>query len=278
MSTVAFDHVGVVTRDLTALAGQFECLGFTLTPFARQSDGRIGNRCAMLRNGYIELLAVVDPRAGSATLDRLLARYAGIHILAFAMADEQATLARLRRAGMAASGVVQLDRAVDDADPGGRRARFALIPAPDQPEGRINLVRHLTPELLWQDRLLRHPNNAVELADVMLAVTDPAEAAARFSRIAGCPVVPDPAGGFALDLRHGRVRLLSDAGLAAVMPDIRVPALPSIVGITVRTSDANEAIARLVVERGIACHRHADRLVVDPSAAGGVAVRFVPTA
>ena len=230
----------------------------------------------MLRNGYIELLAGVDPRAGSATLDRLLARYAGIHILAFAMADERATLARLRRAGMAASGVTQLDRAIDDSNPDGPRARFAFISAPDQPEGRINLVRHLTPELLWHDRLLRHPNNAADLTEAILAVADPAEAAARFSRIAGCPVVPDPAGGFALDLRLGRVRLLSDAALSSILPDIHVPALPSIVGITVETSDANEAIGRLVVERGIACHRHADRLVVDPSAAGGVAVRFAP--
>lgn len=275
MIVAALDHVGVVSRDLPALADRFERLGFLLTPFARQSDGRIGNRCAMLRNGYIELLAVVDPRAGSATLDRLLARYVGVHILAFAMADEQATLARLRRAGVAASGAVRLDRAIDDADPDGPRARFAFIFVADYPEGRINLVRHLTPELLWQDRWLRHPNNAAELTEAILAVADPAEAAARLSRVAGCPAVPDPAGGFALELRHGRVRLLSDAGLSAVLPDIHVPALPSIVGITVETSDANQAIGRLVAERGIACRRDADRLVIDPGAAGGVAVRFV---
>src|SRR5579872_5458560 len=87
MSRVALDHVGVVTRDLTALASQYERLGFRLTPFARQTDGRIGNRCIMLQRSYIELLAVVDPKATSATLDLFLARYAGIHILAFAFGD-----------------------------------------------------------------------------------------------------------------------------------------------------------------------------------------------
>ena len=100
MSSVALNHVGVVTRDLAALAGQYERLGFILTPLARQTDGRIGNRCAMLHRSYIELLAVVDPNAGSATLDRFLARYAGIHILAFSMDGAQAALARLRRASM----------------------------------------------------------------------------------------------------------------------------------------------------------------------------------
>ena len=38
---------------------------------------------------------------------------------------------------------------------------------PDQPEGRINLVRHLTPEVLWQERFLRHANNAAALDEVV---------------------------------------------------------------------------------------------------------------
>jgi Glyoxalase-like domain len=156
VSGVALDHAGVVTRDLVALAQQYERLGFALTPIARQADGRIGNRCVMLRYGYIELLAVVDPNAGSATLARFLARYVGVHILAFAIDDTQAVLERLRGGDASLSSVVEFERAIDDADPSGPRARFALIRVPDQPEGRINLVRHLTPELLWQERFLRH--------------------------------------------------------------------------------------------------------------------------
>src|SRR5262249_1551518 len=146
-----------------ALAGQYERLGFALTPLARQADGRVGNRCAILRGGYMELLAVVDPNASSATLDRFLARYAGIHILAFAIDDTAAAQARLQLAGLAARPVVTAERAIDDADPAGARARFALLQMPDQPEGRINLVRHLTPEALWQERFMRHANNAATL-------------------------------------------------------------------------------------------------------------------
>ncbi len=135
MSTTALEHVGVVTRDLATLAEQYERLGFALTPLARQTDGRIGNRCAMLRQGYIELLAVVDPNARSATLEAFLARYAGIHILAFAVEDAQAECARLRRAGFDNPVVSQFDRAIDDAEPNGLRARFEVIQLPDQPEG-----------------------------------------------------------------------------------------------------------------------------------------------
>ena len=38
MREIALDHVGVVTRDLAALAARYEGLGFTLTPLARQAD------------------------------------------------------------------------------------------------------------------------------------------------------------------------------------------------------------------------------------------------
>jgi catechol 2,3-dioxygenase-like lactoylglutathione lyase family enzyme len=269
VSGIALDHVGVVTRDLAALAAQYERLGFTLTPLARHADGRIGNRCMMLFRSYVELLAVVDPNAGSATLDRFLARYAGIHILAFAIDDQPAARARLRRAGIEAPSVAHFDRPIDDMDPAGPRARFALIQLPDQPEGRINLVLHLAPEALWQERFLRHANNASTLDEVVLAVADPAEAAARFSRLVGCVVIPDPAGGFALDLAQGRLRLLPPGADAATVP--------CIVGLRVSTSDGNAAVGRLLVERGIPHRARNKALIVPAAAAGGATISFGPT-
>jgi catechol 2,3-dioxygenase-like lactoylglutathione lyase family enzyme len=278
MSSAGLDHVGVVTRDLAALAEQYERLGFTLTPISLQADGRIGNRCAMLRQSYVELLAVVDANAGSATLERFLARYAGIHILAFAFEDEAAELARLRRICIATPSVTRFDRPIDDADPAGPRVRFALIQLPDQPEGRINLVHHLTPDTLWQERFLHHPNNAVSLAEVAIVVSEPADAAARFSRLVGCPVVPDPAGRFALALARGSVRLLPDTAQQSVSSNGAITALPHIIGLTVHTADGNSAIGRLLAHRGIAHRRAEDALLVDADAAGGVALRFVPAA
>src|SRR5947208_9394973 len=209
-AATSLDHVGVVAQDPRPLHEAFERLGFTLTPVARQSgrlraDGPIepwgtGNRCAMLREGYIELLGIYDASLPANGLDRFLARYAGTHILALGIDDEEANLQRLRRAGLNIPGVLHLERAVDDADPAGPRARFARLPIPDAPEGRLQLVRHLTPEAIWQERFMRHPNAAVALDAAVLAVADPADTAARLSRLAGRPVTPDPAGGFALEL------------------------------------------------------------------------------
>jgi len=267
VSAAALDHVGVVTRDLAATASQYDRLGFTVAPFAKSADGRIGNRCVMLRRGYIELMAVADASRGSATLDRFLARYAGIHIIALAIADEVSEVQRLARASIEST-AVSFERSVDESDNHAGIARFQLIAAPEQPEGRINLVRHLTPELLWQETLLAHANNAVALDGVMVASADPAETAARFCRIAGCSVVPDPTGGYALELRQGRVRLLADAASHV---------LPRIVGLTLQTNDANAAIAHIVNKHGISHRALSDALVVDADEAGGAMLHFVGT-
>ena len=143
--------------------------------------------------------------------------------------------------------MAHVERAIDDTDLTGPHARFALIQLPDQPEGRINLVRHLTPEALWQERLQRHANNATDLDGVTLAVVDPAATAARLSRLIGCVVIPGPGGGFALDLAHGQVRL-------------RPP----------------EAVSRLLAERRIPYRLRDDVLIVEPDAAGGAELRFMP--
>jgi len=255
-TATALDHIGLVGPDAAALHAEFERLGFLLTPLSRQSgrlraDGPVepwgtANRCAMLRHGYIELLAILDPALPANGLDRFLARYSGMHILALGIEDEHANLERLRRAGLDIPGVLHLERAVDDADPTGPRARFARLPFPDAPEGRIQLIRHLTPEAIWQERFTTHPNRAVSLEAAILAVANPADTAARLSRLAGRPVIPDPAGGFALELARGIVRILPPDALPAVLPGLAPPTLPFMAGLVVRTEDDAATIRTLV--------------------------------
>ncbi len=277
---ITLDHAGLAGPDIGALHAQYQALGFTLTPLARQSgrlraDGPVepwgaANRCAMLRDGYIELLGIVDAALPANSIDRFIARYAGLHILALGIADEQAALARLRAAGLDIPGVLHLVRPVDGADPDGLQARFARLPLPDAPEGRIQLIRHLTPEAIWQERFMVHPNRAVALEAMVLAVANPAETAARLSRLAGRPVTPDPAGGFALALSRGLVRVLDPEALGGVLPGVLPPALPFMAGIVVRTDDA--AAAARALTPGLV--QAPGGWMAPPGLAGGAAVVF----
>ena len=270
-SAFELDHVGVGGRDLSALAATYRRLGFTLTPTARHRGKATANRCIMLGHGYLELIAPVD----AAIPDRLhgqLERYAGLHIVALGIQDSEATLGRLRKAGLDIDGVTPLERPVDDADPTGPQARFERIPLPDAPEGTIQLIKHLTRAAIWQPRFTRHANAAASLEEVVLAVPDPAETAFRFSRLAGLPVVPDPAGGFAMPMARGRVRMLAPDALGAVYEGITAPALPCIAGMTIATADCCATLCALL---GDVPHRAlGDGVLISPAAAGGAALLF----
>jgi len=282
MNAIDLDHAGVAGYDLDSLAAAFERLGFKLTPRARHSgrrkpDGPVepfgtANRCIMLRRGYLELIAIVDPSCYSNGLERFLARHPGLHIIALSIGDELENLRRLRQAGIDIPGVAWLERPVDDADPTGLRARFARLPLPDAPEGRIQLIRHLTPEAIWQPRFLDHPNHAVALEEVVLAVENPQESAARFSSLAGRPAAADAAGGYALNFEHSRLRLLPAEALRAELPEVEIGSLPLIAAVAIRTDDGTTAIRRLL--QGVAHRETPGGLVVAPEAAGGAAIIF----
>lgn len=297
-TAVALDHVGVAARELGPLAAAYERLGFSLSPVAQQSGRRSpegpierfgsGNRCAFLRHGYIELIAILDPALFPNGLDRFLARYAGLHIIALSMLEEQSNLARLRAAGLAVPGIAWLERPVE---PGGPTARFARLPLPDAPEGRLQLIRHLTPELVWDRRWMDHANRAEALTGVILAADPAAETAARLSRLAGLPLEPDPAGGFRLELPGAEgaagpeapemptaIRILEPGALGRVLPGVTIPTLPFIAGMVVRTADGNEAVRRLLAARGVAAVRLGEgaALMVPPEEAGGAALVFTP--
>src|SRR5258708_979443 len=205
----SLDHIGIAVPDLAAAAATYRRLGFQLTPLQQQSGplqagGPVvrwgsANHCAMLRQGYLELIGIVDPALYDNELGRFFARYHGIHILALGVADAEAQVTRLCAAGLAAASVRPMQRPVATPD-GTSEVRFKRVPLATAPEGRIQLIEHLTPDLMWQDHLLDHPNRAVALTEAVLCVADVGEAAERFRRLAGS----DP-------LRHSRARILAFA-------------------------------------------------------------------
>ena len=291
-TAVALDHVGVAARDLQPLAAAYERLGFTLTPMARQSGRRApglpvepygtGNRCAFLQHGYIELIAVLDPARFDNGLQTWLGRYAGLHIIALAVEDEAANLDRLRRGGVSIPGVAYLERPVE---PGGPIARFARLPLPDAPEGRLQLIRHLTPELVWQDRWTAHANGAVALESAVLAAAEPAETTARLSRLTGLPARPDPLGGFRIALpgaagaagprspaMETTLRVLPPEAVPRLFPGVSPPALPSVVGMVVRTADGAASARRVLA--GLPIAEAPDGPMAPPDLAGGAALVF----
>ncbi|TCH97957.1 VOC family protein [Roseococcus sp. SYP-B2431] len=294
-TALALDHVGVCNMELGPMTAAYEALGFSLSPVAQQSGRRTpesevelygsGNRCAFLTHGYIELLAVLDPTRFDNDLARFTGRYGGVHILALGMDDAEANLARMRRAGIPIAGVAHLQRPVEA---GGPIAKFSRLPYPDAPEGRIQLIRHLTPELVWQKRWMDHANKAEALTELVLVSAEPAVTAARLSKLTGIVIEPRLAGGFLLRLPGGarvagpeapvietRVSILAPEDLEATLPGVVIPALPFMAGIFVKTSDGNAAVRKLLAGKR-ATDLPGGALLVPPALAAGAALVFHP--
>ncbi|MGG5820712.1 VOC family protein [Falsiroseomonas sp. HW251] len=291
-TALALDHIGLCARDPAPLWAAWERLGFALSPRAQQSgrrtpDGPVEpfgsvNRCAFLRHGYVELLGIADPTLFANGVDGFVERYEGTHILALAMDDAEGNLARLRRGGVPIPGVAWLQRPVE---PGGPIARFARLPFPDAPEGRVQLVQHLTPELVWDARWMGHRNGADALESTVVVSANPAETTARLARLAGLPAEPDSLAGFRLRLpgaaraagpespkMETRIRIIPPEALPRALPGVAAPSLPFIAGCVIRTTD-NAATARALL-KDLPLRDLPDGIMVPPEHAGGCAVVF----
>ena len=257
---VFLDHVGLFVADLDAIPAWFTRLGFTLTPRAmhmhrdvagREAPSGTSNHCAMFREGYLEILGATADTPLAAQLKARLARYPGVHLIAFAAADADARHAALDQTDLAPLPLVHLQRPIDlDGGPTAT-GRFSVIrmPPDSMPEGRIQVVTHHTPELVWQPRFLTHANGVEALTEVLVCVDDPAEAAGRFGRLLTRPARTAD-GAAEVDLNRGGIRFLTPDRLALELPDLTPPSLPFIAAIGFRCRDL-AATGRFFADRNI---------------------------
>lgn len=240
------DHAAVMVNDLNGSSKAYERLGFCLTPLSQHSGaltpgGEVvqwgcANRCIMLQQGYLELMGVIDDTLYDNKVPEFLARYEGIHILAFGCSDGANAAKRLAKSGFGANGVHRLARSLDTPD-GERQAAFNLVrlPPEEMPEGRVLAIEHLTREFLWQERYMTHPNGAIALEELIVCVDDPATVTQRYERYFGIPASGD-GDRWRITLREGSFILLTPNSLCAEY-GIESPTTPYAAALTIRTHD-----------------------------------------
>jgi Glyoxalase-like domain len=189
---VFLDHTAFFVPEMDAAADALERCGFRLTPFTlqtnREGDATVpsgtGNRCAMFKNGYIEVLTATSDTALSAQLRERIADHTGLHLAAFTSADAAGEHRRLAAAGFPTLPLVDMRRPVGDDF---ARFTIARIAHGTMPEGRAQFLTHHTERLVWLPDMLDHPNGAEALTALWIAAEDPAEPAGRYARFTGRP-------------------------------------------------------------------------------------------
>jgi hypothetical protein len=276
------DHIGHFIPDADAASQALTRAGFAPAPKSVQmADGQLtgtGNVTAMMERGYIEVLFKTADTPLGREFDAGMARYAGLHLIAFAVADAKAASARLASNGFRVRPIVELRRPVTTAT-GEATAAFtvARIDEGQMREGRIQYLTHHTEDAVWQKRWLAHPNGAKALLDVIVAVADVDEAAARYVRFLAHEAVPTNIGR-GIFLERGGVQLMNAASLARLLPRVAAPPLPFIAGYAIRV-ESLDAAERTLRSGGVAAERSGRMLIAPlPSELGRGAWLFVERA
>lgn len=263
------DHVAHFVPDLAAAARLAESLGFVVTPeSAHRAQGApagTSNRCIMLEHGYIEILAPTLDTPNAARVRSRMARYEGVHLCCFGTPDAEGEHRRLAQQGFEPEPLVSLERTLDDGDT--VRFRVVYVPPDKMPEGRVQYVEHLTPEVIWDEPSLAHSNGVYGLSKVFVVADAPADVAARWARFSG--LLPRRAGKLVrLECDRGQVLCGTRAELAQILGAAPPPPAIAGYGLACRHPDAflaHCASAGLAVQRTPAGHA-----VALPAALGGV--------
>ena len=245
---LTLDHVAYFMPHIEAASGALGKLGFLPTPFSEQSHrlepgGPLvptctGNRCVMLRRGYLEFLTPTGDTNVAHQLRTAIKRYVGAHSIIFGTSAPDIDYARLEKAGFGPLGPVALQRQIETAE-STETARFTVVRTPPgaMAEGRIQFCQHHTPQLLWQERWLTHPNRATALTGVVICASDPRETAQRYVRYTG--LLAQVSGSvWRVDTARGCLLVVDPETLRHRL-GVEPPSLPWIAGHVLESDDIN---------------------------------------
>jgi hypothetical protein len=240
---VFIDHVGYFVHDLDAAGAQLERLGFRVSAINVQTNADASgalrpsgtsNRLAKLKFGFLEMLAATHDTPLAEQFKQQIARYSGLHLIAFSAEDMRHERARLVDAGFAMQDVIELRRR-DRTLPGEPEVHFSVLrPQPGvMAEGRVQWVRPRTPDVVWRAETITTENGAEGLTDTLLCVDDLAGVAARYGRYVGrTPVVRG--GTHVVPLERGGLVFVGPAQAAKLLPGFQLSSIPFMAGQALR--------------------------------------------
>lgn len=181
------DHIVILVEDLDAAQRQWRDAGFTVTPGGVHADGLTHNALICFADGsYIELLAFRAQPGTAHRWDRFRA-FPGPIDYAIAVNDLPAFVQRLNSRGLNYTEAIEGGRQRPDGTSIRWRTSWPLQSA----EGLPFLIEDLTPRELRvpEGERRNHPNGAVGIADLTVAVNDPDCAARNLAALLGSATI-----------------------------------------------------------------------------------------
>ncbi len=179
-----FDHAVLnLHYDVDAGEKLFTALGFQVTSRGYHSLGSM-NHLIMFATNYLELIGLDpdNPKQRKELLDWPV----GLNGLVYGSDDVDATHRRLGSQQLPTLEPQSFSRPVE-IDGTSKEARFRTLHMQRDyfPASRLYFCEHKTPELVWHEALLQHPNTAHNLQRIMLVDDDPGRQAGKLAQAIG---------------------------------------------------------------------------------------------
>ena len=283
------DHVMICPPSLEQGIEAYTRIGFDVYPGGMTSTKGTHNAIAFLEDDYLELVSVSDRDAYLAAspgggLADFLARGGGFRYVIVQSDDLAADVRAMRERGVEVGDPTDGSRQT----PAGQVLRWKLAMLGQGNPLPLLFIQHLTPlaeRRAQVPRAGRHPNQALRIDRVYIAVPDVAAAARQYSRVLGMPAPPVQRG--AVIKADMAVFDLGPPGLTIAQPDEPGPAEealrrrgPGPFQVLYRTGSM-DAAARWMTEQGMPPPARGIRnngeqaMLVGPEYACGAYIGFV---
>lgn len=185
---LGIDHCALLVHDLDVAERTIRRLGFRPTPRGIHSAHMgTANATIPFRNGtYFEIVSVLQPTPHNADRRERLARGEGPFGLAFKTDDARVAAVEFEAAGIGSGEAVDFARPVE-LPVGTREASFTVARTRQgsTPGAWIFVCQHHTPDVVWREDYLDHPNGAQGIVEVVGVASDLAPLARSWARIFG---------------------------------------------------------------------------------------------
>jgi len=174
--------------------------------------------------------------------------------------------------------MVHLRRDVEAADGSDAEVQFSVVRAAfdEIPEGRIQVLTHHTPDLMWQDRYLARDNAIAGLVDAVVCVDVPEQSAQTMAHFLDKQATIRDMDDACIVCNRGGLRFVTRGSLALLLPDFTPPSLPYTAAIGFRSADIDKTRAFFSAQ-GLRLIETDAALIVHPDDALGTALMVYKT-
>jgi catechol 2,3-dioxygenase-like lactoylglutathione lyase family enzyme len=188
MTLTRVDHAMICVPDLDAATETYRRLGFDVRPGGVHPRAGTENAIAFFEDDYLEILAIRrgEEKLVSPGLVDFLSHGPGFRYVAVQSDDLPADVAAMRRRGVDVGDPVDGGR----RPPAGQELRWRSARLGEREALPIFFIEHLTPlsERRPPPHPAQHPNGALRIDRVYIAVPSVAKAAETYARVLGLPV------------------------------------------------------------------------------------------